>query len=72
MDTGLAQQTPWSPGRHVPHKVAILTRGISIAAENADLRPPCAIVVGWRTLAGGKQQELGHPHDTRIRHNKNT
>ena len=27
MDTGLAQQTPWSPGRHVPHKVAILTRG---------------------------------------------
>ena len=41
MDTGLAQRGPWSTGRHVPRKVAILPRGIAIAAENVDSPPMC-------------------------------
>ena len=41
MDAGLAQRGPWSTGRHVPRKVAILPRGIAIAAENVDSPPMC-------------------------------
>ena len=37
MDTGLAQRGPWSTGRHVPRKVAILPRGIASPLENDDL-----------------------------------
>ena len=43
MDTGLAQQGPWSPprtGRRVPHKVAILPRGIAIATSPFPEDPP--------------------------------
>ena len=34
MDVSLAQRSPWSPGRHVPRKVAILPGEVAIAARN--------------------------------------
>ena len=40
MDTGRAQRGPWSTGRHVPRKVAILPRGIAIATSPFPEDPP--------------------------------
>ena len=57
MDTGLAQQTPWSPGRHVPHKVAILPRGIAIAARKWRFGPLCDL----NSCEHGLHTQLGHP-----------
>eukprot|EP00964_Phaeocystis_antarctica_P078423 scaffold48784_cov76-Phaeocystis_antarctica.AAC.3 len=34
MDVNLAQRGPWSPGSHVPRKVAILPGEVAIAARN--------------------------------------
>ena len=34
MDVSLAQRGPWSPGSHVPRKVAILPGEVAIAARN--------------------------------------
>ena len=68
MDTGLAQRGPWSPGRHVPRKVAILPRGIAIAAENVDLPPMCDPYHSEHTHIPSSPTPSRVPYDTRLPH----
>jgi len=57
MDVSLAQRGPWSPGRHVPRKVAILPGEVAIAARNYQnsLSAPLA------HDRGAPHTQLGHP-----------
>ena len=57
MDTGRAQRGPWSTGRHVPRKVAILPRGIAIAARKWRFGPLCDL----NSCEHGLHTQLGHP-----------
>ena len=57
MDVSLAQRGPWSPGSHVPRKVAILPGEVAIAARNYQnsLSAPLA------HDRGAPHTQLGHP-----------
>ena len=56
-DISLAQRGPWSPGRHVPRKVAILPREVSFAARNYQNGLPAPLARD----RGAPHTQLGDP-----------
>ena len=56
IDVSLPQRGPWSPGRHVPHKVAILPREVSFAARIYQNGLPAPLARG----RGAPRTQLGH------------
>ena len=57
MDISHAQRGPWSPGRRVPRKVAILPREVSFAARNYQNGLPAPLARD----RGAPHTQLGHP-----------
>ena len=57
MDISLAQRGPWSPGRRIPHKVAILPREVSFTARNYQNGLPAPLARD----RGAPDTQRGHP-----------
>ena len=57
MDISHAQRGPWSPGRRIPHKVAILPREVSFTARNYQNGLPAPLARD----RGAPDTQRGHP-----------